>query len=338
MNDSEKDNNIYIREWFSQDNLGDVLSHTLYSALSQKTLIKLDMEPVAYHLVYKTLLWAASRAEAESGSFEEYTKLAYLCAGSILKLTQKNDIVMGTGFIRANDAKELQVQLMFLNSRYKLDNKPHKILSVRGPKTRDALLSIGVDCPEVYGDPLIAFPLVYDKEMDIEYDIGIIPHYIDKDAPNFLALKEKLSKKYKINIIDIKIDKNRVLGAKHFVNEVKKCRLIISSSLHGVIFGIVYNRKTIFTEFSDNVAGERFKFYDFFGSMGIDYDFLPFDPHASEIGHELHRLLQNTIKVNNKGFKKVGIDIVDICPFIDPDRKKVLTDRWTKYSDTILPN
>ena len=90
--------------------------------------------------------------------------------------------------------------------------------------------------------------------------IGIIPHYIDKNNKNYKLLKTKLEKKeYIVKYIDIEVGNNY----KKIIDKINNCKYIISSSLHGVIMGIIY-KKTIYVEFSDKVLGNGFKFEDFF--------------------------------------------------------------------------
>ena len=52
-------------------------------------------------------------------------------AGSILRNSRDNSIIWGTGFMFGNE---------------KIIN-PKKILSVRGPLTRNRLLKLGINCP-----------------------------------------------------------------------------------------------------------------------------------------------------------------------------------------------
>ena len=56
------------------------------------------------------------------------------------------------------------------------------IFAVRGPKTRAVLLQAGVKCPEIYGDPGIFAPFIYnDIKKNPIYNYGIILHHNDLD-------------------------------------------------------------------------------------------------------------------------------------------------------------
>lgn len=74
--------------------------------------------------------------------------------------------------------------------------KPNKILSVRGPLTRNRLLKLGINCPESYGDIGLILPYFYYPELKKKYKLGTIPHYIDK---------EKFNETYMKNDKDVKI-------------------------------------------------------------------------------------------------------------------------------------
>ena len=68
-------------------------------------------------------------------------------------------------------------------------SKPKKILSVRGPLTRNRLLKLGINCPENYGDIGLILPYFYYPEVKKKYKLGIIPHYIDKNSVKFKIVK-----------------------------------------------------------------------------------------------------------------------------------------------------
>ena len=172
-----------------------------------------------------------------------YHHTNFLAVGSILDVASKDSIVWGSGFI--NDEK-------------KCYQTPKKICAVRGPKTREVLLSQGIDCPEVYGDPGLLLPMIYNPKKEKKYKLGIIPHYVDK---NNLWLSQFESDE-NIKIIDIQ---NENVFA--FIDEVLSCEKIASSSLHGIITADAYSIPSIWLEFSDRVVGNGFKFLDYFLSV-----------------------------------------------------------------------
>jgi pyruvyltransferase len=149
-----------------------------------------------------------------------------LFCGSIMKALRPNDIVLGAGVMRETD-------------KFKLNN--NKILAVRGKLTEKIL---GVNCG-VYCDPALLLPLIYDPEVKVKHEVGIVEHYIDKGL-------------YKGGH---KID--AFLSWKDFIREIKSCKKIISSSLHGCIIAEAYGKPVKWIELSNNVIGNGFKFRDY---------------------------------------------------------------------------
>lgn len=45
------------------------------------------------------------------------------------------------------------------------------------------------------------------------------------------------------------------------------CDIIISSSLHGIVFAHSYGKKALWIEISKNVIGDGYKFYDYYSSL-----------------------------------------------------------------------
>ncbi len=171
-----------------------------------------------------------------------YHKPYLMSIGSILQKSTSNALVWGTGFISADS---------------KLNEDPKKIYAVRGPRTRNRLIELGYSCPEIYGDPALLIPKIYDPKIKKNYKLGIIPHYVDKDNPNLKNFFDK-----DILIIDIK-QKNHF----EFINQLLSCEKIVSSSLHGIIVSDAYKIPSIWVEFSNKVKGDGFKFLDYFESV-----------------------------------------------------------------------
>jgi len=166
----------------------------------------------------------------------------YLIAGSLLQCATRNAEVWGAGLISPNPPKET----------------PLRIHAVRGPKTREVLLKGGISCPPVYGDPALLIPSFYKSKVEKKFDIGIVPHYIDMDLPWVKCISHMSG----VAIIDI------TSGVFNVVDRVNECRMIASSSLHGLVVADAYNIPSVWIELSKNLSGGRFKFLDYMESIG----------------------------------------------------------------------
>lgn len=243
-------------------------------------------------------------------------RIHYVTTGSIMCLVNNKSIIFGTGFISKNS------DIGGRNFKSKSNNKfvtPHNIIAVRGPLSRQKFLDFDIPCPPNYGDPLILMPCIYNKYSNINDNIvGIIPHYIDKKNNNCNILQKNLQDNgYIVKMIDIEV------GNKYekIIDDINTCNYIISSSLHGVIMGIVYKKNTIFLEFSDKVIGDSFKFNDFFQSINIEYT----KKNIYDI-----EVLDNIINVDYKQLYNIGKKLISLIPFIEENKKEILT---IKYDD-----
>lgn len=210
----------------------------------------------------------------------------YSIIGSILgKTNSKNLIVWGSGFISSS-------------SQFKV--KPRKIYAVRGPLTRKLIINQGINCPKVYGDPALLYPLFYKPNAKKKYKMGIIPHFTDQNNQLINNFKNHPD----ILIIDI------LSGINEVIDNICSCEMIASSSLHGIIAADAYEVPSIWIEFSENVIGNGFKFYDYFESVG-------------RTNEKPLRITENTIIQDiykeHKEYK-LNIDLgklLDACPFLN---------------------
>lgn len=165
-----------------------------------------------------------------------------LLIGSILEWCDPFSHVCGGGLI---------------SSHSKLTHLPAQVHCVRGPLTAHFLRSQGVKTPNVYGDPGILAPALFPNNQPIKYPIGIIPHYADLDAPWINHCKRQ----------DIPII-SPLSTPEVFFKHLQQCEIILSSSLHGIIFAHSYQKPALWIELSDKVIGNGFKFYDYYLSIG----------------------------------------------------------------------
>ena len=210
-------------------------------------------------------------------------------AGSILTNAKNNSIIWGSGFM-------FDGQII---------NKPKKILSVRGPLTRNSLLKIGIECPESYGDIGLILPYFYYPEVQKKYKLGIIPHYIDKIRFNEI---------YKSNDKNVKIiDVTEPI--ENVIQDILSCEVTMSSSLHGIIVSHAYNVKCMWIKITDK-NGENFKFRDYYGSLNLDNynEMFPYTYNNEISTNEAIELINDypnpTFPINTKS-------IIELCPFIN---------------------
>jgi pyruvyltransferase len=170
----------------------------------------------------------------DKGCNEEH----YIVCGSILPAANEHSIIWGAGI--AQDAPDI------------IWKQPKKIHAVRGKKTREMLLSKGIDCPEVYGDPAQVLPLLYSPKIEKKKAIGFVPHIVDRHLHS--------------DYIDI------AQPVERFIDSILECEMIISSSLHALITADAYGLKWQWV-YSPNVIGGDFKFRDF---MDTQYNLIEF--------------------------------------------------------------
>lgn len=129
-----------------------------------------------------------------------------------------------------------------------------KFLSVRGKKTKKLIKSDNI--PDVFGDPALLMPKIYECSKNKKYKVGVIPHYIDKKSFN-IQDKEILT----INVQD---DVYKV------INQINSCEVIVSTSLHGCIVSEAYGIPVVWLKVSEKIGGLEFKWNDYFSGTQRD--------------------------------------------------------------------
>jgi len=163
----------------------------------------------------------------------------FIGIGSICSSIQPGDVVWGAGSIRNQP-------LIKPFATY---------LAVRGRLTRRLLINGRAKVPKVYGDPALLLPLMYNPDVEQIHDVGYIPHYIQKHKFNLL-----FKNKHQIDI--------QTLDWKKFVREIKQCKKIISSSLHGIVIAEAYGIPAEWQDWGGGVIGDGFKFRDYLTGTG----------------------------------------------------------------------
>lgn len=266
----KKSDMLIVNAWMNQkgdavehNNLGDELNFFLLGELTGKKIVN-------YKDVYTQ------------------KKINYVCIGSVVdSLANEDSVIWGAGMIEEDRI---------------VRTPPKRVCAVRGPQTRRCLLSQGIDCPKIYGDPALLLPLVYPIKCNRKYEIGIVPHVDDFNDPKVKELSTQFD--------SVKIIKMGGYAQwTDVVDDICSCEYRISSSLHGLIIADAYNIPNVWVEFSDRVVGNGFKFYDYFQSVGRGDVVSPVRISSATSVAEI---------MDNKKMWHVDINIerlLSVCPF-----------------------
>lgn len=182
-----------------------------------------------------------------------------LCQRMLGLLYKKKPLyVWGSGFFKDDNHRGM--------SRSNL-----KVCALRGAKTRELLEQLTGNSYDVpLADAGLLSNLYIQEVPEKEYEVGIIPHFSQKDEPGFQKLKSSFSSAC---IIDIQQEPQRV------IHQIAQCRYILSSSLHGLIFADGLGIPNLHILGETPLAGGSFKFEDYYSCYG-----LPHEPWSLERG------------------------------------------------------
>lgn len=170
-----------------------------------------------------------------------------VAVGSVLDVATDRDVVWGSGVHPTHYRTPSTRRLARLFAK-----KPARprVLAVRGPITRDYLLSLDVECPPVFGDPAIVLPRFFTPHQAERREVALVAHYRDREEMTASGLP----------LIDVGQDWRQV------VSEIAACGRVITTSLHGIIVAEAYGVQAVWLR---TLSGEGFvKFADYYLSTG----------------------------------------------------------------------
>lgn len=164
----------------------------------------------------------------------------YVFGGSVINHVGPKAIVWGAGLGTITDGIDPNI----------------RISAVRGPITRARALSVGLNCPAIYGDPGLLLPRFYKPTSKRDRPVGIVPHYVDQ-----YRAYDNYRHTYVINVFN---------PIEQVIEEINSCKFIVSSSLHGIVVAHAYGIPAVWVKMSDSLGGDGTKFRDYFASVGMD--------------------------------------------------------------------
>ena len=171
------------------------------------------------------------------------------CVGSNLYGGFQNATVWGSGIPFKPQGYYLKIKALLLhNPLTRLD-----IRAVRGPLTREFLLKWGQKCPEIYGDPAILMPLIYQTSPEAQRDLLVIPQFVTE-------------KMFREKYPDLEIVSMNTDDYKSVIDAIVSCKKVITSSLHAIILADSYGIPSVLFRGLDKSID--FKYLDYYYSTG----------------------------------------------------------------------
>ena len=218
--------------------------------------------------------------------------------GSYIHNAKNNSYILGSG-VRTKENIEAGHKYQNLNVKF-----------VRGPLTRNFLQEKGIHVPEIYGDPALLMHKFYKPNIIKEYKdkIGFVPHKSNID--NYLSLPK--------NFVLINPKNNW----KDVIDKICSCKVILSSSLHGLICADSYNRPNLWIDQYKLNEGD-FKFRDYFQSQGREYV-------------KIKNLNEFDEKKVYRGGNKLNLEkIIEVFPF---GKSNHILEKFTVFKNILINN
>lgn len=139
--------------------------------------------------------------------------------------------------------------------------KPGQVFAVRGELSLEGLSSAeGV----LLGDPMVILNLIFPLRAHRDGPVGLVPHV--SEVSRFQRLKIP-----GVKVIHPGNNPWRV------IKDIASCSRILSQSLHGLIVADALEIPNAWLTPSSNMAGDGFKFHDYFSTLDADKEPHPFD-------------------------------------------------------------
>ncbi len=212
----------------------------------------------------------------------------YVCIGSIVEdMTNEKSIIWGGGV---------------MNNEYNRFIKPLNVTAVRGPLTKAYLGKQGVQSPNVFGDPALLVSSIYKPKVSKNYSIGIIPHVSELNNPLIIDFINKTPGAVLIDLMHYK-------KWTEILDLIYQCKMIASSSLHGLILSDAYNIPNVWICLDKKTGGGEFKFMDYFG--GVNRECIQY-----RVNDCLDYNVIQDYCLKYKGITFKSKELMDACPFL----------------------
>lgn len=174
------------------------------------------------------------------------------------------------------------------------------IWALRGKLTYQHVKPQPTHC--VFGDIGLLMPFVFNEKVETKYDLGIVPHF--KDYQNVLFTR--LRSWGRVKIINVR------QSPKVVIREIRECRHIAASSLHGLIIAEAYGIPTV-----------RVVSYETFVWKNPDYKY---EDHYSALGVTMHTHIMDGRETKESLIAETTLKPMDVIQNIQSDLDRTMRD------------
>lgn len=143
------------------------------------------------------------------------------------------------------------------------------------------------------GDAGLLASYIVSDNVDKCFEIGVVPHYADKNNPIFQKINDNF--KGKSIILDPTEDPIK------FLHDLQKCKAVISTAMHPLIACDALRIPNMWVRISETTTS-RYKFYDYYSVFGIDKE-----PYDLSKGFDIDDIdkIYNEYNITDKDIKNV---------------------------------
>lgn len=177
------------------------------------------------------------------------------------------DIVSTGSLIDALEAADNHMRPWIWGSGYiesgpRWQGPPVRLAAVRGALSQSRVEHL-TGKSIALGDPAILVDVAYPALRDVpkRFDVSIVPHFIDADAD---AVRWVRDTHPEFHIINVLAPAHQVLA------QIAESRVVLSSSLHGLICADALGVPNQWTPMSQNVTGGSYKFRDYYSAFDLE--------------------------------------------------------------------
>lgn len=195
-----------------------------------------------------------------------------------------------------------------------------KCFALRGKLTLERMKKLtNEDLSDVViGDGgLLASELIDTNSIKPIYELGIVPHYADRNNPIFNEIKNKIP-----NSIILDVTQNPI----EFLKDLAKCKAIIATAMHPLIAADSLGIPNMWVRISEETTS-RYKFHDYYSAFDLDKE--PYNLLENDFNEETLKNLIKNYDIPKEKLEEIKKDLKEALKLIK--KELIKTGKRTKF-------